>query len=166
MPCRRRGVLDAASDYEQWALEVAGVTRVWVYPLQMGAGTVTVLFVCDEDVSIIPSPAKVAEVQAYIEARAPVTAEVFVAAPVADPLVMTIKIAPNTTAVQNAVLAELADLIDRDSAPGGTILISRLREAVSLATGEDNNQIVTPTADVTHAAGHMATLGTVTFSSF
>jgi uncharacterized phage protein gp47/JayE len=156
----------AAFDYEQWALEVAGVTRVWVYPLQMGAGTVTVLFVCDEDVSIIPSPTKVAEVQAYIDARAPVTAEVFVAAPIADALNMTIKLVPNTAAVQTAVRAELADLIDRDSAPGGTILISRLREAVSLAAGEDNNQIVTPTADVTHANGHMAILGTLTFSSF
>ncbi|UVL42504.1 baseplate J/gp47 family protein [Pseudomonas sp. B21-040] len=155
----------ASFDYEQWALEVAGVTRVWVYPIQMGPGTVTVLFVCDEEVSIIPSPAKVAEVQAYIDARAPVTAEVFVAAPVADPLNMNIKLTPNTTVVQSAVRAELADLIDRDSAPGGTIFISRLREAVSLAAGESNNQIVSPTADVAHAAGHMATLGTPTFSS-
>lgn len=155
-------------DYEQWALEVAGVTRVWVYPLQMGAGTVTVLFVCDEDEDIIPSPAKVAEVQAYIDSplRRPVTAEVFVGAPIDDALNMTIKLAPNTAAVQNAVRAELADLIDRDSAPGGKILISRLREAVSIAAGEDNNQIVTPTADVTHATGHMAILGTLTFSSF
>lgn len=156
----------ASFDYEQWALEVVGVTRVWVYPLQMGAGTVTVLFVCDEDAVIIPSPSKVAEVQAYVDVRAPVTAEVFVAAPVADPLAMSIKVSPNTPAVRSAVLAELADLIDRDSAPGGTILISRLREAVSLATGEENNQILTPSADVLHAAGHMATLGAVTFSSF
>ena len=155
----------ASFDYEQWALEVAGVTRVWVYPRQLGVGTVTVLFVCDEDVSIIPSPAKVAEVQAYINARAPVTAEVFVLAPVADPLNMSIKLTPNTVAVQNAVRAEVADLIERDAAPGGTILISRLREAVSLAAGEDNNQIVTPTADVVHATGHMATPGILTFSS-
>lgn len=155
------------SDYELWALEVAGVTRVWVYPLQMGAGTVTVLFVCDEDAPIIPSPAKVAEVQAYIDAptRRPVTAEVFVAAPIADPLDMNIKLSPNTAAVQSAVRAELADLLDRDSEPGGAIFISRLREAVSLAAGEGNNQIVTPDADVTHATGHMATLGTLTFSS-
>jgi uncharacterized phage protein gp47/JayE len=155
----------ASFDYEQWALEVAGVTRVWVYPTQMGAGTVTVLFVCDEEVSIIPSPAKVAEVQAYVDARAPVTAEVYVAAPIADSLSMNIKLTPNTTAVQNAVRAELDDLIDRDSAPGGAILISRLREAVSLAAGESNNQIVSPTADVVHATGHMAILGTLTFSS-
>jgi uncharacterized phage protein gp47/JayE len=156
----------ASFDYEQWALEVAGVTRVWVYPLQMGAGTVTVLFVCDENASMIPPPAKVTEVQTYIDTRAPVTAEVFVAAPIADPLNLTIKLAPNTAAVQNAVRAELADLIDRDSGPGGTILISRLREAVSLAAGENNNQIVTPTNDVAHATGHMPTLGTLTFSSF
>ena len=148
-------------------LEVAGVMRVWVYPLQMGAGTVRVLFVCDGLPDIIPTPAKVAEVQAYIDAplRRPVTAEVFVAAPVDDPLNMNIKISPNTTAVLNAVRDEVADLIGRDSAPGAPILISRLHEAVSLAAGENNNQIVSPTADVAHATGHMATLGTLTFSS-
>jgi len=45
----------AATDYEQWALEVAGVTRVWVYPNQMGLGTVSVIFVTDDAVGgIIP----------------------------------------------------------------------------------------------------------------
>lgn len=155
----------AESDYELWALEVSGVTRVWVYPMQMGAGTVTVLFVCDGLPDIIPSSSKVAEVKAYIEARRPVTAEVFVSGPIPDPLNMTIKLSPNTTAVQAAVRAELQDLIGRDSKPGAATLISRLREAVSLAAGEDNNEIMTPTADVPHATGHMAVLGTLTFSS-
>lgn len=153
-------------DYELWALEVPGVTRVWVYPRQMGAGTVTVLFVCDGEVDIIPTSAKVAEVQAYINARRPVTAEVFVAAPVADPLNMTVKLAPNTVAVQAAVRAEVADLIVRDAKPGAPTLISRLREAVSLAAGESDNAITSPTADVAHATGHIAIPGTITFSSF
>lgn len=156
----------AASDYELWALEVPGVTRVWPYPLQMGAGTVTVLFVCDGEANIVPAPAKVAEVQAYIDARRPVTAQVFVAAPVADPLNMTVKLSPNTAAVQAAVRAEVADLIVRDAKPGGSILISRLRESVSLAAGESDNAIVAPTADVVYATGHMAIPGTITFSSF
>lgn len=156
----------AASDYEQWALEVAGVTRVWVYPNQMGAGTVTVLFVCDGEADIIPTPAKVAEVQAYINARRPVTAEVYVAAPIADALNMTVKLEPNTAVVQAAVLAEIADLIARDSKPGSPTLISRLREAVSIAADETDNAIVTPTADVAHATGHMAVPGIITFSSF
>lgn len=156
----------AASDYELWALEVPGVTRVWVYPLQVGAGTVTVLFVCDGEANMIPPPAKVAEVQTYINARRPVTAEAFVAAPVADPLNMTVKLSPNTAAVQAAVRAEVADLIVRDSRPGSPTLISRLREAVSIAAGEADNAIVTPTADVAHATGHMAVPGAITFTSF
>lgn len=155
----------AESDYELWGLDVSGVTRVWVYPLQMGVGTVTVLFVCDELSNIIPTPAKVAEVQAYINIKRPVTAEVFVAAPIADPLNMTIKLSPNTSAVQEAVRAELDDLITRDSRPGAPTLISRLREAVSLAAGEADNAIVSPTADVVHAAGHMAVLGALTFTA-
>jgi uncharacterized phage protein gp47/JayE len=149
-----------------WALEVPGVTRVWVYPMQLGAGTVTVLFVNDDDpVSIIPDAAEVAEVQAHIDRRRPVTAEVFVAAPTATPLDMTIALDPNTASVQQAVLAELQDLLTREAQPGGTILISRLREAVSIAAGEGDNSIITPGANVTHAAGEMAVLGTVTFQA-
>jgi len=156
----------AEADYVLWALEVPGVTRVWVYPMQLGAGTVTVLFVNDDDpVSIIPDAAEVAEVQAHIDGRRPVTAEVFVAAPTATPLDMTIALDPNTASVQQAVLAELQDLLTREAQPGGTILISRLREAVSIAAGEGDNSIITPAANVTHAAGEMAVLGTVTFQA-
>jgi uncharacterized phage protein gp47/JayE len=157
----------AESDYILWALEVPGVTRVWVSPMELGAGTVTVRFVTDDDPDgIIPDAPKVAEVQEHIDEKRPVTAEVFVVAPVAVPLNMTIKISPNTPAVQAAVQAELEDLITRDAVPGGPILISRLREAVSIAAGEENNQIVTPTADVTHGTGDMAVLGTITWQSF
>ena len=37
-----------ADDYVLWALSVPGVTRAWCYPLEMGMGTVTVRFMCDE----------------------------------------------------------------------------------------------------------------------
>lgn len=156
----------SASDYQLWALQVPGVTRVWVAPFVMGLGTVGVQFVTDDDPGgIIPDAGKVAEVQDHIDLLRPVTADVYVTAPIADTLAMSVKLTPNTPAVQAAVLAELTDLITRDAQPGGPILISRLREAVSIAAGESNNQITSPTADVTHAAGHMAVLGTVTFSA-
>lgn len=156
----------AVADYVQWGLEVPGVTRVWVYPMEMGPGTVTVRFVTDDDPGgMIPSPAKVAEVQAYIDERRPVTAELFVVAPIASPISPSIAIRPNTATVQAAVIAELEDLLTRDAVPAGTILISRMREAVSIAAGEENNAFISPTADVTNATGHIATLGTVTFST-
>ena len=153
----------AKDDYEAWALEVAGVTRVWVYPNEMGIGTVVVRFVRDADASIIPDAGEVTAVQTYIDARRPVTAAVTVAAPVAVPRNFTIQLTPNTAAVQAAVQAELADLIRRESEPGGTILLSHIREAISIASGETNSIVTVPAADVTHTTGQMATMGTITW---
>lgn len=154
------------ADYIAWAKETTGVTRVWVTPNGMGAGTVVVQFVTDDDPDgIIPDGATVTAVQDYIDSVRPVTADVYVSAPTAVPLAMTINISPNTAAVQAAIEAELEDLIKRDAEPGGTILISRLREAVSIAAGESDNEITIPAADVTHTSGQIATLGTITFGT-
>ena len=154
----------SAADYVAWAMEVPGVTRAWCYPLENGVGTVVVRFVRDDDASMIPDTAEVAAVQAYIAERRPVTAQVTVLAPSAVALDMTIQLTPNTAAVRTAVQAELADLLRREATPGGTILLSHLREAISVAAGETNNVLVTPTADVTHTAGQIAVLGTITWS--
>ncbi|MEW5904216.1 MAG: baseplate J/gp47 family protein [Pseudomonadota bacterium] len=154
----------AAADYETWALEVAGVTRAWVYPQELGPGTVTVRFVRDNDASLIPDAAEVAAVQAYIDALRPVTAKVTVVAPIAVPLDFTIALTPSTAAVKAAVQAELEDLILREAVPGGTILISHIREAISIATGETDHVLTVPAADVTHTTGQMATMGAITWA--
>lgn len=153
----------AAHDYVAWAMAVPGVTRAWVYPLELGVGTVVVRFVRDGDSSLIPDSGAVATVQAYIDARAPVTASVTVEAPVAAPLDMTIALTPNTLAVRAAVEAELVDLLRREAKPGGTILLSHLREAISVAGGETNHVLSVPSADVTHDADEMPVLGTITW---
>lgn len=151
-------------DYVNWALEVPGVTRAWVYPNELGLGTVTVRFVRDNDVSIIPDAGEVAAVQAHIEALRPVTAQLTVAAPIAEPLDFTIAVTPNTAAVKAAVEAELRDLITRESEPAGTILLSHIREAISIAAGESNYTMTLPNADVTNTVGNMTTFGTITWS--
>jgi uncharacterized phage protein gp47/JayE len=152
-------------DYETWALEVAGVTRAWVYPQELGLGTVTVRFVRDDDVSIIPDAGEVAAVQAYIDARRPVTAAVTVVAPTAVPLDFEISgLNPNNTPVKAAIEAELEDLLRREAEPGGTILISHIREAISAAAGEYDHVLVSPSANVTHTPGQLATMGTITWS--
>jgi uncharacterized phage protein gp47/JayE len=154
----------SASDYVAWALQVPGVTRAWVYPLENGVGTVTVRFVRDNDVDFIPDAGAVTAVQEYIDARRPVTAQVTVLAPTAAPLDLTIALTPDTAAVRAAVTGELQDLLRRDAKPGGTILISRIREAISVSAGETNHVLSAPTADVTHLAGEMPTLGTITWA--
>lgn len=159
----------AAADYLGWALSVPGVTRVWVYPLNRGAGTVDVAFVMDGRAasggSIIPLTADVAAVQAAINVNRPVCSSSVVFAPTAAPLNITITgLSPNTLAVRAAVLVELAAQIQLDAQPGGTIYRSRLDEAVSRATGETSHTMAVPAADVVSAAGAIAVLGTVTFA--
>lgn len=147
------------SDYEAWSLEVQGVTRAWVYPNEMGAGTVTVRFVRDNDASLIPDAAAVAAVQAYLDSRKPVTAEVLVAPPVGAPIPFQISgLNPNTPAVREAINAELADLLRREAIPGGTVLLSHMRAAVSSAAGESDHVLVYPTANVINPVGYISTM--------
>ncbi|BBP99077.1 tail protein [Burkholderia sp. SFA1] len=156
----------ASADYERWALEVPGVTRAWVYPKELGAGTVTVRFVRDNDASIIPDAAEVQAVQDYIDdtSRRPVTAEVYVVAPVAVPLNFTIQLTPATAAVKAAVEAELRDLLLREAAPGVTLLISHIREAISTAAGETDNVLVSPTTNQVYTTGQMPVFGSITWA--
>lgn len=153
----------AQHDYVAWALEVAGVTRAWVYPGELGLGTVTVRFVRDDDASPIPDAGEVAAVQAYIDGVRPVTADVTVVAPIAVPLNFTIDIVPDTAAIRAAIEAELRDLLRREAEPGATILLSHIREAISQAAGENDHILTVPAANVTHAVGEMATFGAITW---
>lgn len=155
----------APTDYVGWALEVPGVTRAWCYPLELGAGTVTVRFMRDDDAgNAIPDVGEVAAVRAYIEPKKPATATLTVLAPVAAPLAITIAVTPNTAAVKAAVQAELADLIRREAEPGGTLLLSRIRAAISAAAGESNYVMTAPVADVVSPVGSITTLGVITWS--
>lgn len=153
----------AEADYLTWALEVPGVTRAWVYPLYLGVGTVGVTFVRDGDASIIPDAAEVAAVQSYIDDRRPVTASVTVFAPIPDALNFTIAGAFNA-ATKAAIAAELADFIEREAKPGGTLYLSRINEAISIATGETDHVLTAPAANVVSATGHLSTMGAITWA--
>ncbi len=159
----------ALQDYEAWALAVAGVTRVWVYPNENGLGTVVVRFVQDGESPILPGPTAVAAVQAKLDAERPITAEVTAAAPTALVVNFTLSVEPNTAEVQDAVEAELADLFLREGEPGdgaarGTIPLSHIRTAIGIADGIADYALASPAADVVPALGQLPELGTVTFT--
>lgn len=155
----------ADSDYVAWALEMPGVTRAWSYPLRMGAGTVGLCFTTDDSpAGIIPSPDEVTAVQDYINERRPVTAQVDVFAPEAAPLNFEITLTPDSPAVRAAVLAELTDLILREAEPEGAVLISHIREAISIAAGESDHVLAAPVANVAAGAGEIITMGEITWS--
>ena len=155
----------AAADYEGWALEVAGVTRVWVYPGHLGLGTVGVAFAMDDaETAPIPDEATVAAVQAHVDELRPVTAAVTVFAPDPVPLNPEISLTPDTADVRAAVQAELEDLLLREAEPGGTLLISHLRAAISQAAGETDHVLISPSANVEHGTGRMPVLGTISWA--
>lgn len=156
----------AAYDYIAWALEVPGTTRAWVYPQESGIGTVTVRFVRDNDgpgAAIIPDAGEIAAMVAYIGVRRPVTAEVFVPPPISTPLNFTISVTPSTAAVKDAISASLQDLLRREAEPNGTLLLSHIQEAVSIAAGEVDHVLTVPSANVVMTGGHISTFGTITW---
>lgn len=152
------------ADYEQWALAVAGVTRVWPLANTPAAGQVTVRFVRDNDVSIIPDSDEIAAVVAYIADLQPATADVIVLAPTPDTLNFTMAINPDTAAIRLAITAELTDLLSREAEPGGTIYLSHIQEAISQATDEVDHVLASPSANVVSSTGHMPVMGSVTFT--
>lgn len=155
----------AGQDYEAWALAVPGVTRAWVYPRHMGAGTVGVAIVADADPDTpIPDAELVEAAQTYIDAARPVTAEVFVFAPTPLEVDITVTLSPDTSATRAAVTAELGDLFAREAVPGQVIYLSHLREAISISPGETNHVLSAPTADIAPGALEFPVLGTITFS--
>ncbi len=162
---RKRPQGGAAHDYVTWAKEVPGVTRAWSKPHLNGLGTMGLFFVRDGDENPIPSPTAVTAVQAHIDGLRPVTAKDFtVYAPVAQPTNFVIALVPDSTAVREAVTAQLEDLFRRESEPGVTIPLTHFAEAISLAAGEFDHDLTTPSADVTAGAGYMPTMGTVTWA--
>lgn len=156
----------AGADYIRWALEVSGVTRAWYYDAHLGLGTVGLAFVRDNDTpSIIPDAGEVQEVQDYIDTRRPLTVDFFAFAPVALPVNFNIDLLTNDTAeIRAAVEAELVDLFAREASPGGTILISHIREAISIAAGETDHVLNSPVANVVAPSGELPVIGTITWS--
>lgn len=152
------------SDYETWALEVAGVTRAWVVRRWVGPGTVAVFFVRDGDIDIIPNAEALATVAAYIEQERPVTAEVYVLAPVEKPVQYQLTVTPDSSAVRRAVEAALVDLHNRESELGGGLLATHIAEAISGAVGERDHKVLAPIGGVVAATNELLTYGGVLWS--
>jgi len=153
----------SADDYVAWALAVPGVTRCWVAPREMGAGTVTVRIMMDASYPDgLPLPGDLETVRAAIEAVRPATAEVFVLAPIPLLVPHNVRVTPDTPQVRAAVQAELRDLYSR-AEPGGVILLSHIREAISLAAGEQDHVLLAPTSNILPGPGELVRLGMITW---
>lgn len=151
------------ADFVEWALEVPGVTRAWALPRWMGPGTFGLAFVRDGDPDLIPTPTQVAEVQAYLEQKRPVTSEVYALAPEPRPIDFSLNLVPDSTALRTAVTQALRGLIVDEGGPGKTLRITHVRNTISNTPGETDHVLSVPAADVGLAANQVAVPGVITW---
>lgn len=171
------------NDWEQAALAVPGVTRVFSLAATPTPGAVT-LFPLFDNLRADGLPAGVDAwfrpgtgvsagtggagdqrlVLDAILATRPVCAHLYVTALVAAPIAVTVNgLATDTAAVRAAIAAELRRMLVRRAGPGTTILRAWIEEAISRAAGEDGHTLTVPAGNTAVAAGHLATLGVVTY---
>lgn len=169
------------SDYVRWAREVPGVTRAWCSPNSFGAGTVVVYVMFDEanardggfpqggnGVATDESRAQAGTgdqvmVANHILPMQPVTALVYVVAPVAAPVDFLLSGVPagRRAAVQDA----LSDVFFRTGkATGGMTPIAYAWSAIAAVAGVSDFVIVAPVADIFNAIGTLPIVGTITFT--
>ena len=155
----------ADADYEIWAKEVAGISRAWTYRHWSGRGTVGVMVANSDLINPIPDAATVAAVRTHIEPLAPVAgADIYVFAPTPHIVDFQIRLNPDTTATRYAVEAELRSMMLRDGVPEGVLKLSRISEAISIATGEYSHTLVSPAADITIGKGELGVVGAISWT--
>lgn len=168
------------SDFARWVKSTPNVNvhRVWVFKKWMGLGSVGVFFTVDG--GQVPDQATVDLVKYWVVDREatpeqegapdPVYGEAFIVAP--TPAVVPLVVSglnPDTPAVRKAAEFELADLFSRNAnvengSGNATLLLSHLREAISIASGERDHVVVSPAEDVTFDKGELPVFGGVTWT--
>lgn len=173
----------SASDYVKWAKDCPGVTRAWCPVSTMGPGTVQVFVMLDDAQAAHDGFPQGVNGVATLEGRdapatgdqlaianaifplQPVTALVYVVAPQASPVPFVIAglssasstVKANVSAAIKAALVQYGDL-------GGKVYLSQVESAIASVSGSTGFIVTSPALDISVAAGHLPTLGTVTFS--
>lgn len=154
-------------DYIRWARECAGVTRAWCIPAPMYCNYVTVVFVLDEQINIVPTADDLNRVREYINGHInPVTnqyegkppaAELFVKAPKIKAINLQIQLVPDNPDTRTAVYNSLMELLSK-SQLGEKVYLSHIRAAVSNAKDVIDHQINLAT-DIEAVSDELIVLG-------
>jgi len=135
-------------DYRRWAMNVAGVSAAYVYPLRRGLGTCDVVITSSGG---LPSATTIAATQAAIDSQRPVTAKgSMVIAPTIVTLDHVVQVAmPGYTqaqaqaAVQPGIAGYFAALI-----PGAKYVKSQVEGIITDTPGITDRLLVTPASNV------------------
>lgn len=172
-------------DYKRWALEVSGVTRCWVDPRIMGAGSIGLYIMCDgsdrtnhgfpvgtdgtatkENYLYGKATGDQLRVADYIYPLRPATTLVWVCSPVEKDIAFDIGGIPDANADTVAAVQSAIDEVFFDNGePGGKIYLSDLTLAIGAVGGTRGFVLNSPTGTAIQlGAGELPVRGDVTFS--
>lgn len=179
----------SGSDYPIWAKEVPGVTRAWCSPSGFGAGTVVVYAMFDDansehggfpqgrdGVSSSDNRHTSGSLAAgdqltianSIFPLQPVTAMVYVCAPIAAPVPFTITgLSGASSATRAAVAAAITEVLFEQGAPlsdGSFVGVEDIGSAIAAIAATKGFVITSPVANIINTLGHLPTLGPITYS--
>ena len=168
----------SAADYQQWALEVPGVTRAWVQSNGAGPGSVVVRFMLDDaqaahdgfpqgtDGVSSNEPRGIAAtgdqlaVADHIWPVQPVTALVYAMAPERWPIDVTLlDLASDSPEMEAAIIASIEDMYLVVAELGGTIFPSDLYEAILATPGVGEFTMSAPSVPITADPGALPYMG-------
>jgi len=160
----------AAHDYVAWALAVPGCTRAWVYPNEMGIGTVTVRVMFDDlraDQDGFPLPRDLELVESYIDKMRPVAVKDFwVLSPIPQRGDVQINaLNPNTESVKAGIEQSLRDMLFEKAAPGQTIYAVWKYTAVMESPNVISFSTPNSGDDIMASPAHMAVLGDIVYGT-
>ncbi len=163
----------ALHDYQAWALEVPEVTRAWPVDAYRGGSTVGLTFTCDSLVNIVPSDAKIQEVDGYIfkhqdpatgdDVGRPAGIEVILFKLTLKTIQLSIKLVPDTQQTRDAVIASLSGLERAFVEPATTIKLSQVRTAIGNSQGVFDYECDL-SADITSSSEQLITFGMPTWT--
>lgn len=180
----------AARDYITWALQVNGVTRAWCNGNGFGAGTVVVYAMLDVTESANNGFPQGVSGVATLETRGvptatgdqlaianwiyplqPVTALVYVYAPLQQVVNFTISGIPGaSSATRAAISMAIAGIfvlygspLSTVSGQNGVVALSLIESAIAAIPGTTGFVITSPTANIVGTTGELPVLGTVNY---
>lgn len=178
----------SGADYVSWARVVPGVTRAWCAPNGYGPGSVVVYAMLDganADYDGFPqgtnglasddarsTPTSVASGDQLTIANSifvdqPVTAMVYVCAPMGLPIDFTITGLTNaSTATRAAVAAAIADVLAEQGAPlnnGSIVELSAIDSAIASIAATAGFVVTSPTVNPINTLGNLPVLGAITY---
>lgn len=153
-------------DYEQWALEISGITRAWCYKQFPADGSVGLSFVRDNDSNIIPNTEQIDAVYKTISERMTTTASLLVFAPKPNIVDFVLKSTDVSQEAEKQIRDQLKFLFFNAASPNSKIYTSDILESLSAVKSIKKISLISPLNDIEIGNTSVGIVGDIKLKEF